>query len=248
MPDGVKEGTRRAETAAPACRALDIGHPFLRAAVIVVIQRDSMVETGLDERVAQWVPPGQVVNFLRAGAATVAVVASADLAFQPHEIAEHIRIGPPPVAELCPDVEIGRLATVEHQPVDGTRPAKHPPARDCHRPSLGPPAAACLVQPVHRGVFQQIHEPGGYLNHRVGVGGPGLQKADADRPVLAQPVGQNAAGGSGTDDDVVVAISHIWPPPHPALTDNQSARRPVNLGAPVRPVIPRPSGFRRAAS
>ena len=170
-----------------------------------------MIQTGLDEGVAQRVPPFQIMHLLLAGPPPEGIVPGAEFRLHPHEIAKHVRIGPAAVAELRPNVEVGRLAAVEDKAVDGAGPAKNPPAGNGHGTALGAPAAAGIIQPVGRGLFQKIHEAGRNPDQRVMVRRTCLKKADADRGILAQSVGKNAPRRARTDNDIVEYLRHGMP-------------------------------------
>ena len=141
----VKEGARGADPAPPLRRPLNIGHALLSVAVIVLVQWNAMVKAGLDEGVAERVPPFEIVDLLLARPAPVGIFAGAELRFHPHEVAENIGIGPSRISELRPDVEIGWLAAVEDKPVDGTRPAQNSAPRHGDRPPLCAPASLGVI-------------------------------------------------------------------------------------------------------
>ena len=217
----VKEGARGADPAPPLRRPLNIGHALLSVAVIVLVQWNAMVKAGLDEGVAERVPPFEIVDLLLARPAPVGIVAGAELRLHPHEVAENIGIGPSRISELRPDVEIGWLAAVEDKPVDGTRPAQNSAPRHGDRPPLCAPASLGVIEPVRPRIFQQIHEACGNLDHRVAVWWACFQKADTNRRIFAQPVGKNAPRRSGADDDVIIAVRHARTLFQPLREDNR---------------------------
>ena len=155
-----------------------------------------MIQTGLDEGVAKRVPPFQIMHLLLAVPPPEGIVPGAEFRLHPHEIAKHVRIGP---------------AAVEDKAVDGAGPAKNPPAGNGHGTALGAPAAAGIIQPVGRGLFQKIHEAGRNPDQRVMVRRTCLKKADADRGILAQSVGKNAPRRARTDNDIVEYLRHGMP-------------------------------------
>ncbi len=46
------------------------------------------------------------------------------------------------------------------------------------------------------------------MDERIEVAPAGLEQQHAGARILAQAVGQDAAGGAGTNDDVIVALCH----------------------------------------
>src|SRR4029453_14779615 len=116
---------------------------------------------------------------------------------------QDVGIAPSAVAALGPAVEIEPLAAIVDMAVDRARSAQGLAARGGDGAPAGPFAGLGLVEPVHLGIDQGVHEAGRDMDEGVPVPGARLEHADRDALVLAQPRSQYAAGRSRADDDIV---------------------------------------------
>src|SRR4029450_5125879 len=110
---------------------------------------------------------------------------------------------PAAVAALGPAVEVEPLAAIVDMAVDRARSAQGLAARGGDGAPTGPFAGLGLVEPVHLGIDQGVHEAGRDMDEGVPVPRTRLEHADCDVLVLAQPRSQYAAGRSRADDDIV---------------------------------------------
>ena len=96
----------------------------------------------------------------------------------------------------------GLAADVDHT-VDRRRSAQHLAARVVDGAAVDALVRFGLVTPGQRGVIQQLHVAGGDVDQRIEVSSAGLDQDDPGRGILGQTVGQDAAGRTGTYDDVI---------------------------------------------
>ncbi len=127
---------------------------------------------------------------------------SGAMVFRPTEERQDILPPPAGVALCLPGVVIGRLPAHPEHGVHGARPAKHPPARPVHAPSVEAVLGLGLQVPVG-GPAEQAREGG---RDPVGEGlpfAPCLEQQDLSARVGAEPMRQHAACRAGADDDHV---------------------------------------------
>src|SRR4029450_6005283 len=110
---------------------------------------------------------------------------------------------PAAVAALGPAVEVEPLAAIVDMAVDRARPAQGLAARGGDGAPAGPFAGFGLVEPVHLGIDQGVHEAGRNMDEGVPIPRPRLKDADRDALTPAHPASQPAAGRSRADDDIV---------------------------------------------
>src|SRR6185437_13117410 len=113
---------------------------------------------------------------------------------------------PRTVAVLRPGVEVAALAAVIDVAIDRRRAAERLAARREDAAAGGAFARLLRIAPVDARIVEGLDEAGGQMDVWVPVGRPRFQHADCGALVLAQPVGQHAAGGTGADDHVIERI------------------------------------------
>ena len=122
------------------------------------------------------------------------------------EVGQHVGIAPAAIAALRPAVEVEPLAAIVDVAVDRARAAQRLAARRGDAPAAGPFAGLGGVEPVHRRIDQRVHEAGRDMDEGMPVARPRLEHADRRLAVLAEPVGEHAAGRAGTHDHVVESL------------------------------------------
>ena len=207
----VQEGGGGADAAAVVDGALGVGDAFLDGAVVVGVARDAEADRALDEGLAQRVAPVDVGDREAAVAAAVGGVAIAEAPLHALEVGEHVGVAPAAIAELRPGVEVHALAAIVDVAVDGAGAAERLAARREDAPPAGPLAGLHAVEPVHARVVVGLDEAGGDMDEGVPVAGAGLEHQHGRRAVLAQPVGEHAAGRTRPDDDVVEGLHPRFP-------------------------------------
>jgi hypothetical protein len=161
----------------------------------------------------------------------VQFVGAALLVFRSPEIRQHVLEAPASIAELPPMVEILALAANIEQAVDRARPAQHFAAR------LDEPAVAHVglrlgrIKPVHTGIVEQLAVAERNVNPDVAVAPAGFQEQHAVAARGGQPVGENAAGRTGADHDIVERLR--WR----ILRHNQPIPTPPWAAAPVKEAL-----------
>ena len=179
---------------------------FLLVAVQVVGMRVTGLNAGLDHGVVQ-----RVVVVLRRGHADRAVAAvifvGADVAaFRLPEIGQAVAVGPVVKAGLArPVVVIQRVAADIAHAVDQRGAAKPLAAPAFHAAVVHVRLGIGQEGPVVAPALQREGQGGRHLGAEVEavVRAAGFQQQDADAFVFGQPGGQDVAGRTGTDDDVV---------------------------------------------
>ena len=198
-------GARRALPAAAAPGLLhpaDIGAGAGRQVVDVLVVFEADLGAGLDQLLAQR-------RFVRGArgqerpAGAVELVLAALPVLGPLEIGQYVVPRPAAVAELAPMIEIlGLAAHVDHA-VDRAGAAQHLAAGIKDRAVVDAGIGLGDVAPGQGLVVEQFDVAGRDVDQRVAVGPARLDQHDPGRRVLRQPVGQDAAGGAGADDNVI---------------------------------------------
>ena len=195
-------GTLPAPAAAGLLHPADIVAGARRQVVHVGMIFEADLGPGLDHRLAQQRLVGGVGGQQRPAMA-VKLVLPALPALGLFEIGQDVVPRPAPVAELAPMVEIlGLAADIDHA-VDRARSAKHPAAGIGDRPPIGAGIGLGGEAPGDRRMVEQLHVPGGDVDQRVAVAPAGFDQHDTGTGILAEPVGQDAAGRARTDNDVI---------------------------------------------
>ena len=144
----------------------------------------------------------QVLDVERAAGA-VPGVGAALVVLGPLEVGQHLGPGPAGVARGRPVVVVARLAAHVDHGVDRARAAEHLAARLVAAAAVQPRLRHGLEGPVGGAVLRQHGEPGRAVDQHALVDRAGLEQADRDRGVFAQPAGEHAARRAAADDDVV---------------------------------------------
>src|SRR5262245_30919824 len=133
-------------------------------------------------------------------------VLAARLVLGAAEIRQDIREAPAGVAELAPMIEVGRLAADVEQAIDRARAAQHFPARLDDLPLV----ELCLrlrgIEPIDLTIGEQLAVAERDMNPDMAVVAARLQQENAMATRGCQTIGENAAGASGADDDIVKGV------------------------------------------
>ena len=202
-----------ADAAALVDGALGVGDAFLDGAVVVGVARDAEADGACDEGFAERMEPVDVGDGEGAVAAAEGRVrlAVAEPPLHALEVGEHVGVAPAAVAELRPGVEVHALAAIVDVAVDGAGAAERLAARGEDAPPAGPFARLHAVEPVHTPVVEGLDEAGRQVDEGMPVAGPGFEHKHGRGSVLAQAVGQHAAGRTGADDHVVEGFHPRFP-------------------------------------
>ncbi len=121
--DRVEEGDGSGTPQAVARRHLEPAGAFLVAVVEVVLVSDAGLDTGIDQRLADWMMLGEI-GYAQLAAGAVGRDVATLLVFALLEIWEHIVPGPAFAAHLAPAVIVGRLPTHIEKAIQRRGPAE----------------------------------------------------------------------------------------------------------------------------
>ena len=248
----LQEGLGRVPADAGALVDVEVADAFVVAAVEVVAARqaglDGGGEKGVEDRPVQAllldapfaalalagrIEPGRGVE--RVGALVeVLVLEEVRQALAPAPA----RVGAVAVAD-APAVVVARLpAHVDHA-VDAARAAQHLAARIAQAPAVQAGGGLGRVQPVGARVADAIEVADRDVDPEVVVAAAGLDHEDVLATIGAEPVGEQAAGGAGAADDVVVAnVAHGQR--RPVASTGKSFTRPSDITSTARAASSRP--------
>ncbi len=164
--------------------------------------RHAGVDPGLIERVARLRP----LRAERARAAAIFVLAALP-GLAPFEIGQHVRIGPAARALLGPAVIIAAVAARIGHHVDRRGAAQHLAARRLDPAVVQVGLRLGVEAPIMQAEIVHLAHADRDMDERIEVASPRLDQQHARLPVLAQPVGQHAAGRAGAHDDVVITAA-----------------------------------------
>ncbi len=200
---GLQEAARRAPAPPALLVHLEIGRAFIVAGVEVVDLGDADLFRGIPECVED-VPANPGIFHAPFAAGAVERVRRRGMVLVPHEVGQHVVPRPARQAELPPAVVIGRLpAHVDHG-VDGRRTADHLAARIGDRAAAQPGLRLGPEHPVGARIADGEQVPDRDVKPDPVVAPARFQQQDPVAGVRRKPVGEDAAGRTGADDDVVV--------------------------------------------
>ena len=218
---------RDRRAAAPAVPGTEVivANTFLDRAVEVVVARNVELIARGDDRFDQLVFSADGRTPHRTGEAVVGRVA-VDGALEPLEVWQDIGVAPTVVARFRPVVVVLALAANRDQPVDRTRTAECLAARPVDPAAVHPGLGLGVEAPVHAGVEHGLGIPDGNVDPRIGVARPGFEQQHRMATVGGEPVGKNAAGGAGANDDVISRErGHGFGVPQKDVTGHGKTRR-----------------------
>ena len=207
-----QKGLRR--TPAPSVLLRDLVHaqPLLRTAIKIAVVRNLQFTPSLYEIAAQRVHGFQLAHGKLAALTMTIGCSEPMVVFDPLEQVCHAV--PAPDIRAClgrPVVVIGLVpADIDHG-VDGRRPAQCFATRPEQSTAIQMFLWFGIECPVQLFAIGQQCDPHWHVNQGVLILWARFDKRDAFCRVCRQPVGQNATGGSGADDDIVVHfLSPYW--------------------------------------
>src|SRR5262249_11891754 len=160
-------------------------------------------------------------------------VVAARLILRALEVGQDVLIGPALIAELAPMVVILGLAANVDEAVDAARAAEHLAARPEDLAVLELGLGLGLVAPVDALVGDRLAVADRDVDPRMrAIIAPRLEHDDGAGRIGREPIGENAAGGAGADDDVICVfyLWHLFSSRTRALYSSPSRRKP---GAPL---------------
>ena len=197
-----QERGRAADAPAAALVDLEVADALVGAAIEVGGFRDAGLFRGVTDRIEQ-IPAQPLAFHPPSAAGAVNVVHAGVMVLGAAEIRKNIVPGPAGIAELAPVVVVARLAAHVDHAVDRGAAAEDSSARVVERPPVQPRFRLGPVAPVGAGIAHAVQVTDRDLDPDVVVAPAGLQQGDRRGGVLAEPVGEHAAGGAGAHDHVV---------------------------------------------
>ncbi len=170
----------------------------------VVGQRIARRGGGLHQGVVQQAA-GVDGHDVQGAVAAVVLARTAPAGLHLLEVGQHVGIAPALAAHLPPSVVVARVAAHVEHAVDRGRAAEQPAAGQVEGAVVEIGLGLGDVTPVVLGVQHGAQEAQRHPHIGMVVLAPGLDEQDLAALVLAEPRGQNAAGRTGADDDVVVS-------------------------------------------
>src|SRR5581483_8454512 len=202
------------DLSAPGDRHLRHADAFLRGAVLVGVVGQADLFRRLDHQLQQRHLVARGVRDLEDAVAAAKLVGPAVEALHALVDRQHVLPAPAAIAELRPVIVVLRLAADVDHAVDRARAAQHFPARH-----LDPPAARAFVglgavAPVHRRIVDHLGDADRHARpEEIRAFGAGLEQQHAMDAALAEAAGDDGAGRSGADDDVLIKRCggrHVW--------------------------------------
>ena len=181
---------------------LVIAGAFLHRSVEIVVARIAALHGGFHIGHGERMAVAQIRNPERPAGA-VKFVGAALVVLRLAEIGQHVVKAPAGIAELPPVVEVLRLAADIDQAVDRARAAENLSARRDDIAVVAFGLRDGLVAPIVAAVGEQPAEAERDMQPRMQVAGARLQQQHAMAARRGEPIGQNAAGAAGPDDDEV---------------------------------------------
>jgi hypothetical protein len=199
--------------AKPAPRGgLVVAGALLGRAVEVVVARMSRLLRRRDEGVAERMGFG-LVRDGQGAALAVEGVGPARLVLGLAEVGQDVVMGPADIAQLAPVVEVLLLTADIDQTVDRAGAAQNLAARLVDPAVVEAGLRRRLEHPVDLGVNEQLSVAERDMDPGIAVLAARFQQQDLVLAVGAQPIGQDAAGRTRADDDVVecAELTHAAP-------------------------------------
>ena len=199
-----QEGAARAGTAPALDIDLVAADALLHGAVEIGGERIAGLLSGAQEVLVYRESGNALAHRQRPALAMKGGVRPGRSVLRPAKQRQHVVIAPAGEAELAPAIEIAGIAADIEHPVDrrGTTPAlasrhEHPPAaKPLDRLGFEPPVAGV-------GCAHQRRHAGGHGREQAVVPSAGFDQRHEVAGIGAQPVGDDAAGRAGADDDVI---------------------------------------------
>src|SRR5262245_6221427 len=196
----------RGRAPTPTARGqLEITGAFLGGPVEIIVARKARLLRGRDESLAQRMRFAHVGHRERPVHPMQRILA-ARLVLGAAKVGQHILEAPAGIAELTPMIEVGRLAAEIEQAVDRARAAQHLPPRLDDLPVVELGLRLRRVEPIDLTIGEQLAVAERDVNPDMAVMAARLQQQNAMAARGGQTIGENAAGASGADDDIVKGV------------------------------------------
>jgi len=184
---------------------LQITKPFKLRPVKVIVARIATLLASRDKGLAQRMPVRWVRHRQRTTNTMIGIRATL-LVLRLPEIRQDIIESPTSVSQLPPQVIIRVITPHIDQPVDGTGPSKHLPARFGQRPIARRGMRFTLIEPIHIGVGEMLPVTQRNMNPRAAVLATRFEQQDRLATVLGQTIGQNASRTARAHDNKIKSL------------------------------------------
>ena len=205
----VEIGARRTEPPAASDVAIELGETLLLEPVDVVGDRVPRLLDSFEEGAEQWV--GRRAAFqLQRPAVPAELIAAVRREAVLHllEVRQAVGIVPGLHARIgCPPFVVEGIAALEDHPVDAARTTEHLAAGVVDLAAVHERLRLALVLPVVELAADREGQRRRHVDEDIPlvVGAAGLEHQHVGARVCAEPIGQCRAGGSATDDHIVVS-------------------------------------------
>ena len=180
---------------------------LLLGAVEVVVRLHPGTDSAVHPQLGQLVGVATVLDVQRA-VLPVVTTTEPSVALGLAEVGQAVAIAPAPGPEAFPLVEVVGVAAHVDEAVDRGGAAEDLAPRAVHAPAVEARLGGGVVAPVVPGAVHRDGERRGHLDEDAAVAAAEFEEQDAGSRILGQARGEDAAGGSGADDDVVVGVAH----------------------------------------
>src|SRR5262249_18831103 len=198
----------------------------------IIIARKARLLRGCDEGLAQRMRFAHVGNRERPADPMQRILA-ARLVLGAAEVGQYILEAPAGIAELAPMIEVRRLAADVEQAIDRAPPAQHFPGRLDDLPVVQLGLRLRAIEPIDLAVGEQLAVTERDVNPDIAIVPARLQQENAMATRGGETIGENAAGASSADDDIVEGVRMCLHRRPRALNsefggDQRIPREPVN--------------------
>jgi hypothetical protein len=197
---------------------LKTGKTFLRGAVVIRRFLVPGLFDGAEEAVENRVLNVCGLDFPRPFRAVIGIAAVLK-GFRTLEIGQHVVERPAGQAFLAPTVVIGVIAAHIGHHVDRRGSAQHLAARMKQAPVVGMGLRFGFVGPVEFRIVPHLPDAERHMDHEAFIAVAGLERQHPIGSVLAQPVGQHAAGRPRAHHDVIDCLLEFGHPVSLRQTD-----------------------------
>ncbi len=228
-----KRGGRRVASSVLDVLLVEARAAFLSRGIEIEFGRrvEPALARSVEEREVARVRIGRVGDGQRSARAVV-VGRAARVVLDALEVRQQRAITPRGPRQSSPLVEAETMTARPGHRVDRARTAVRLAARLPNHTAVEFGLGLGRVVPVERPAQERGPSPG-RLDGRIGLRPAGLNEEDAVRWIRAQPIGQNASGRSGPDDDEVELVGRGLPatPAHDRRRDHGSEERTSGDGS-----------------
>lgn len=208
LGDAAQEAFRGIPAHPAALVDLEVAAAFVVATVEILDAGDAGLRRRLLEGIEQL--PGEPLAFYPPFAAgAVHFAGPGEMVLHPAEQRQQLSPAPARIAFGHPLVVVAGLATHVDHAIDRGASSEHLAARVLQGTTVEPGDLVGVEAPVGTRVADAVEVADGNVDPGIVVRAAGFQQQDTVGRVGGKPVGQQAAGRSGANDEVVVGIQYL---------------------------------------